>query len=159
LGNLVNEAFLSCAPKSTADRLAVDIRAAVNAYGPTSLNIRTNRALLASVGRAHLRECIPIGFDPAQRTFTVTNWSRFGVYDVVFDGQAPTFFSPATNLALPWVSWLVEGFHNSGYLFMVALPAKLANRLRSAEGRAALHAYRDPEEELPELVRSIKKMV
>jgi hypothetical protein len=159
LGNLVNEVFLSCAPKSTADRLAVDIRAAVNAYGPTSLNIRTNRAFLESVGRSRLRECIPIGFDPAQRTFTTTNWTRFGVYDVVFDGEAPTFFSPATNLALPWVSWLAEGFHNAGYLFMVALPAKLASRLRSTEGRAALHAYRDPDEELPELVLSIKKMV
>jgi hypothetical protein len=159
LGNLVNEVFLSCAPKSTADRLAVDIRAAVNAYGPTSLNIRTNRAFLESVGRSRLRECIPVGFDPAQRTFTTTNWTRFGVYDVVFSGEAPTLFSPATNLALPWVSWLTEGFYNSGYLFMVALPAKLANRVRSAEGRAALHAYRDPDEELPSLVRSIKKMV
>jgi hypothetical protein len=91
LGNLVNEVFLSCAPKSTADRLAVDIRAAVNAYGPTSLNIRTNRALLESVGRAHLRDCMPIGFDPVQRTFTVTNWSRFGVYDPRSSARRPTW--------------------------------------------------------------------
>ncbi|HEX4701376.1 MAG TPA: acyltransferase [Pseudonocardiaceae bacterium] len=159
IGNLVNEVYVACSPKGTAEGTAAEIRAAVNEYGPESLNIRANHAFLRSVGHDRLRDCLPIGFDPAIRTFTVTNWSRFGVYDIVFDGHAPTFFSPATNMVLPWVAWVVEGFDRTGFLFMVALPAKLAARLRSADGRAALHVYRDPDEELPTLVQAVKKMI
>lgn len=158
VGNLVNEIYVSCAPKSTAEAIAADIRTAVNDFGGAKMSIRANRRLAESIGRSRLRDCFPIGFNPAQKTFAVTNWSRFGVYDVVFDGQAPALFSPVTNLALPWVAWLVEGFGGAGILFVVALPARLANRLRGADGRAALHRYRDPDEELPALAKAVRKL-
>lgn len=69
------------------------------------------------------------------------------------------FFSPAANLPLPWVSWMVEGFEGSGYLFTVVLPAKLAGRLRGAEGRAVLHRFRDPADVLPTAAGSVPKVI
>ena len=68
------------------------------------------------------------------------------------------FFSPAANLQLPWVSWMVEGFENTGSLFTVVLPARLAARLRGPEGRAALHRYREPEDALPAPVGAVPKL-
>ena len=158
VGNFVSEIYLSCAAQSTADAIAFDIRTAVTDFAGSHLNLRTNRAFLESIGRSRLRECFPIGFNPMRKTFPITSWSKFGVYDVAFDGRTPVLFSPVTNLALPWVAWLVEGFGGSGILFMAALPARLANRLRSADGRAALHCYRDTDEELPELAKAIRKL-
>lgn len=158
VGNLVNEIYLTCAPKSTAESIAIEVRAAVNNFTDDHLSIRANRAFIESIGMDRIRECFPIGFNPMVKTFAVTNWSRFGVYDVVFDGQGPALFSPVTNLALPWVGWLVEGFGGTGMLFVVALPARLANRLRGPEGRAALHIYRKPDEELPALAQAVRKL-
>ena len=158
VGNLTSEIYVTHAPKSPADVIAVDIRDAVNDFVGSQLNIRTDWAFIASIGRSRIRECFPVGFDPVGKLFFVTNWSRFGVYDVAFDGATPVLFCPVTNLALPWVAWLVEGFSGKGMLFMIALPAKLAAKLRGAEGRAALHVYRDPDEELPELAQGIRKL-
>jgi hypothetical protein len=159
VGNLVNEIYMTTAPKSTAEQIAVDLRAAVNDFVAGHLSIRSNVRFVESVGLDRLADLFPIGFNPMQKTFAVTNWSRFGVYDVLFDGQVPALFSPVTNLALPWVGWLVEGFGGTGILFVVALPARLAGRLRGADGRAALHRYRDPDEEVPELARAVRKLV
>jgi hypothetical protein len=158
VGNLVNEIYVSSAPKSTADAIAVDIRTAVNEFRSAHLSIRSNRRYVESIGRSRLRECFPIAFNPARKTFALTNWSRFGVDDIAFDGQTPVLFSPVTNLALPWVAWLVEGFEGNGMLFVVGLPARLANRLRGADGRAALHRHRDPDEELPALAKAVRKL-
>jgi hypothetical protein len=158
VGNLVNEIYLTCAPKSTAEAIAIDVRAGVNSFLDDHLSIRANRAFLESIGPDRLRECFPLGFNPMRKTFAVTNWSRFGVYDIVFDGQAPALFSPVTNLALPWVGWFVEGFGGTGVLFVAALPARLANRVRGADGRAALHVYRDVDEELPPLAQAVRKL-
>lgn len=158
IGNLTSEIYLVNAPKGSADVIAADIRDAVNDFVGSQLNIRTDWAFIESIGRSRIRDCVPIGFNPMRKSFAVTNWSKFGVYDVAFDGVTPALFSPVTNLALPWVAWLVEGFGGRGTLFMIALPAKLATKLRGADGRAALHVYRDPDEELPELAQGIRKL-
>lgn len=158
VGNLTSEIYLTLAGKSPADVIAVDIREAVNDFVGSQLNIRTDWAFIESLGRAKARDCVPTGFNPMNKSFAITNWSRFGVYDITFDGMTPAVFSPVTNLALPWVAWLVEGFGGDGMLFMIALPAKLASKLRGADGRAALHAYREPDEELPALAMAVRKL-
>lgn len=158
IGNLANEIYLTCAPKSTADAIAVDVRNAVNNFRTEHLSIRSNGRFLATIGRARLRDSFPIAFNPMQKSFAVTNWCKFGVYDIRFGGEAPALFSPVTNLALPWVAWFVEGFGGRGVLFVVALPAKLANKVRGEQGRAMLHVYRDPDEELPPLALSVRKL-
>ncbi|WP_026426001.1 acyltransferase [Actinokineospora inagensis] len=158
IGNLVSELFVTCPAGASTETIAGIIRDAVETFPTSHLNLRANRAFLESIGRSRLRECIPVGFDPDARTFTITNWSRFGIYGITFGGKQPAFFSPTSNLQLPWVSWIVEGFDNTGLLFTIAVPARLATVLRADAGRAALHRYRSADEELPELAREVRKL-
>jgi hypothetical protein len=158
IGNLLGEIHLPTTGGVPAEALAAEIRAAVGDFAGSHLNLRANQAFLASVGRSRFRDCVPVGFDPMHKTFTVSNWSRFGAYDIAFGGQRPVLFSPAANLQVPWVSWLVEGFDNTGFLYTVALPAKLAARLRGDTGRAALHRYREPGDPLPALAGAVRKL-
>jgi Transferase family len=158
IGNLVGDINLTGPADRPAAQLAAEIRTAVEQFPNEHLCIRTNHAFIASVGRDRLGECVPLGFDPVRRTFTVSNWSRFGLYDVEFEGRRPVLFSPAADLLLPWVASIVEGFHGTGILCSVAVPATLAARLRGTAGRAALHPYRDEDEELPAISRAIRKL-
>ena len=159
VGNLTNEVYISCAAGTPPEQFAAQIRAAVGEFEQSHLSIRSSRAFVDSVGRSRISECVPVGFDLSRRTFSFNSWTRFGLYDISFDGQRPVFFSPAPNIALPWISWMVEGFGNTGLLFTVGVPAKLAGRMRSADGRAALHRYRDPDDELPALAAAARKMI
>lgn len=158
VGNLFSEVYLSFTTDATAEQLATAIRDGIADFAQAHLSLRTNHDYLAGIGSSRLAECVPIGLDPANLTFTLSNWSRFGVYDVIFDDQRPAVFSPAANLQLARVCWLVEGFDNTGMLCLIALPARLSARLRSADGRAALHRYREPDEPLPELATAIRKL-
>ncbi|MBO1415821.1 acyltransferase [Streptomyces sp. FH025] len=142
VGNLLSEVHLPHRPKDGPAVLAAELRAAVEEFPTAQLNLRSNLGFLAALGRARLGECVPLGFDPPQRRFTFSNWIRFGAYQLAFQGQRPVFFSPAANYPLPWICWTVEGYRAEGYLSTVVLPARLAARLRGADGRAALHRFR-----------------
>ncbi|MFC8454127.1 acyltransferase [Kitasatospora sp. NPDC057223] len=159
VGNLLSEIHLPCVPQDGPAALAAAIRTAVEDFTGSHLNLRANLAFLEAIGRDRFADCVPLGFDPARRRFTFSNWSRFGAYTVSFGGARPVFFSPAANLPLPWVSWGVEGFDGTGFLFTVVLPARLAGRLRGADGRAALHRFRDPGDVLPPLAAAVRKVV
>jgi hypothetical protein len=110
------------------------------------------------IGRSALERCVPIGFDPARRTIVVSNWSRFGLYDVTFGGQRPIAFCPAATAQIAWVGWLVEGFGGSGLLFTTALPVRLAAAIRKPEVQAALHRYRAQDDQLPALAGQLRKL-
>src|SRR5262249_48866214 len=105
-------------------------------------------------------ECVALGFDPPNRTFMLSNWSGFGVYDTVFEGCRPTAFTPAIGRPLPWVAWIVEGFEGSGFLCTLVVPATLAGRLRGASGAQLLHRFREPgdDQELPPPAGRIRKL-
>jgi hypothetical protein len=159
VGNLVGDINLSCAPGAAPETLAAEIRAAVAGFAQDHLCIRTNREFLEKVGPDRLGECFPFGFDPVRKTFTVSNWSRFGLYDLEFEGRRPVLLSPAVDIQLPWVASLVEGFEGTGILCTVGVPAAIAAKLRGATGRAAVHRFREPGEELPELAGMVRKLV
>ncbi|MFC1419672.1 acyltransferase [Streptacidiphilus cavernicola] len=158
VGNLLSEIHLDCAGGAAPERLAVELREAVEDFTASHLNLRANIRFLEAIGRDRLGDCAPLGFDPARRRLTFSNWSRFGAYEISFGGRRPVFFSPAANLQLPWVSWMVEGFEGTGSLFTVVLPTRLAGRLRSAEGRAALHRHRSDQDPLPPLAEAVRKL-
>ena len=158
VGNLLSEIHLDCAGGGGPEQLAVELREAVQDFTTSHLNLRANTAFLAAIGRERLGECAPLGFDPARRRFTFSNWSRFGAYGISFGGLRPVFFSPAANLQLPWVSWMVEGFENTGSLFTVVLPTRLAGRLRSTEGSAVLHRFRAAGDVLPATAEAVRKL-
>ena len=159
VGNLLSEIHLDCAAQAPAEEIAVGLRTAIEDFTRSHLNLRSNLVFLEAIGRSRFRDCVPLGFDPENKRFTFSNWSRFGAYEAVFNGQRPVFFSPTGNLPLPWVSWMVEGFEGTGALFTVVLPARLASRLRTPAGRAALHRFRSPEDTLPGLAGSAPKVL
>jgi hypothetical protein len=159
VGNLLSEISLPWSPEGGPVTLAVGIRAAIDDFTRSHLNFRANHAFLDAIGRSRLRDCVPNGFDPARRAISVSNWSRLDVYGVGFDGQRPAAFSPATTFQLPWVSWLVEGFDDSGFLYTIAVPSGLAGRLRGPDGRAALHRFRHPGDPLPPLAAEARKLL
>jgi hypothetical protein len=159
IGNLVSEVFLTAAPNCGPEALAVRIRTELEDFTRSHLSIRANHAFIGSLDPERLRDCVPVGFDPTHRTFTVSNWSRFGVYDIAFGGRRPAFFSPAADLQLPWISWLVEGFDNTGFLLTVVVPSRLALRMRSEAGSAALHRFRETGDTVPALAGSVRKLI
>ncbi|MER7755600.1 acyltransferase [Kitasatospora sp. NPDC097643] len=159
VGNLLSEVHLPYRPADGPAALAGALRKAVEEFPTAHLNLRTNLDFLAALGPARLRDCVPLGFDPAARRFSFSNWSRFGVYRLRFQGQSPVLFGPAANYPLPWVCWTVEGFHGAGLLSTVVLPARLAARVRGAAGRAALHRFRVAADELPAPAATLAKIL
>jgi hypothetical protein len=151
-GNLLGEAVLASPAGQQPAELAAEVRGAVADFTRSQLSLRSSQAFLAELGRDRLGECVPLGFDPARRTFTLSSWTRSGLHGLGFGGPRPVYFGPVGNLPLPWVSWLVEGVGGHGLVLTAVLPARLAGRLRSAAARAAVHRYRDLGEELPPLV-------
>jgi hypothetical protein len=155
IGNLLGHIHLWCPPRGAPELVAADIRAAVDDFARTHLSYRANRVFLDSVGRDRLPELAPRGFDPARRAYVYSDWRGFGAYDIAFDGQRPVYFSQTGDLQLPWGAWTSEGIGGAGYLSVVCLPAKLAERLTEPEGRAAMHRFREPSESLPDLVAAV----
>ncbi|MCU7825081.1 acyltransferase [Kitasatospora sp. DSM 101779] len=151
LGNLVQSMFLPCPPTGTADVLAARIRSGLDDFMQSHLCMRSDRAFAGPVGRSRLHRCAPVAFDPAHRTFIMTNWTRMGVYEVAFDGQRPAVFSPVVSSRAPlsWFGFLDRGFGDAGFLLTAVVPERLAEHLRSPEGRAAIHRYGDPAAERP----------
>lgn len=158
-GNLVNEISLDY-PAGPLDPvgLAVRIRDAVDDFVSSHLAVRADREFLAGIGAARFADCVPVGFDPIRQTMTLTSWAKAGMYDLPFGGQRPVLASPLANLQLPWIGWLLEGFDGRGQLLSIALPARLAARLRTPDGAAVLHRFRQPADELPELAGQLRKL-
>jgi len=159
VGNLTNELHLSAAPGTAPEVLAARIRDAVDDFEHSHLSIRASRAFLEKIGRTRIRDCVPVGFDLSRRTFSFNSWSRFGVYDVTFEGQRPAYFSPAASVQLPWTSWLADGFGGTGFLYTVVVPARLVARMRTPEGRAAIHRFREADDALPALAGAARKLI
>lgn len=159
LGNLLGEIHLDTPADCRPEQVAAQLRQAVTDFIDVHLNLRANQAFLERLGRSRLNECVPLGFDPGRRRFTFSNWSRFGLYELTFGAGPAVFFSPAANLPLPWVSWMVEGFANTGSLFTVVLPARLAGRLRRPEGRALLHRFLAEEDDRPPAAAAVRRLL
>jgi len=158
VGNVLGEVLLTTPPGASAATIATTLRESIEDFGRSHLSLRSNHDYLRKIGRSGLEQCVPIGFDPTRRTVVLSNWSRFGLYQISFGGQCPIAFSPAATAQIGWVGWVVEGFGGQGLLATLALPAKLALKLRSPEVHTTLHRYRDAAEELPALARQLRKL-
>ncbi|HEX5120741.1 MAG TPA: acyltransferase [Pseudonocardiaceae bacterium] len=159
VGNLLGDVQVRCPAGGSPAALAARIRENVSGFADRHLNLRTNRAFLAAIGADRLPDCVPLGFDPRRRTMTITDWTRFGGYDITFQGHRPALVTPVANPPLPWLGWFIEGFDGTGVLATMVLPAKLAARLRGAEGRAAVHRYAEPGDVRPALADTVRKLV
>jgi hypothetical protein len=159
IGNIVGEIFLTCGPRSAPEAIAAQVRSALEDFVQSHLSVRASLRFLSELGPARLRDCVPIGFDLAAKTFAFTNWSRLGLDHLAFAGEPPVLFTPAANLQLPWSALLVDGFDQAGHFLAISVPSRLAARLRSQDGRAALHRFRDPGDPLPELATAVHRLI
>jgi hypothetical protein len=155
IGNLLGHIHQVCPPRGAPELVAAGIRAAVEDFARSHLSYRSNRALLDAVGVDRLGELAPRGFDPAGRAFVYSDWRGFGAYDISFGGQRPVYFCQTSEFQLPWGAWTCEGIGGNGYLSVVCVPTKLAERITDADGRAAMHRFREPAQPLPDLVAAV----
>ncbi len=98
----------------------------------------------------HQKRFVPTGIDPINRTLLISNWSNFGIYDVVFKESEPYCFTPLEDTPVPWISILADGFSNSGLMYTALLPNALAKAFMQKENVKYIHQYRDQYEVLPE---------
>jgi hypothetical protein len=158
VGNLLCDLNFSVAPDTAPELVAARIRAGIEDDAGLHAALRANRAFLAAHARPESGACVSLGFDPRDRTAAVSNWSGFGIFDLAFDGHRPVSATPTTNMPLPRIVWMLEGFGGSGRLAVVCAPGALAARLRGAAGAAALHPDREPADEVPPLAAAVRKL-
>ncbi|MEM9273071.1 MAG: acyltransferase [Cyanobacteria bacterium P01_F01_bin.143] len=136
--------------------LATELRASVNNFQRLHMSFfATKEYIEQNGGTKKIAQFIPIGIDPLNRTLLITNWSKFGVYDVTFGNSEPFYFTPFGNAPSPWLSVIVEGFSNKGLVYYVSLPKKLVKKLKQKDNIARIHQYRDQEDVLPELAEKL----
>jgi hypothetical protein len=144
LGNAVSTLDVGCEHGKPAARIAADLREALDAYADKHMNHRANLRLIEQHGGvAKITRFIPTGVDPFAGSIILSNWSRFGIYEVDFAGQAPTHFLTAGGGPLPWLGVVHEGFRQRGLIVDLELPTKVAERMLDAAGLPAMHRYRE----------------
>lgn len=158
IGNVLSEILLELPAHSSAATIGAALYEGRRNLIERHFSLPANQQYLARIGRAALERCVPIGFDPLHRTVALSNWSRFGLYELSLAGIAPAVFCPAATAQIAWAGWLVEGFGGRGRLCTIAVPARLASALRSGDGQDRLHRYRDGSEQLPELAGQLPKL-
>ncbi len=159
LGNMVVGATISCQAGQASVDIATDIRAAINELAQHGMSHFANKRFITqNGGHAQMSRIIAKALDPVRGTLLVTNWSKFGVYDIDFGEDAPFYFTSISSAPFPWISTIAEGFFNDGLIFTVGLPTSVAERLLAKDVLKDIHKYRDNSMALPELARDLNWM-
>ncbi|MCC7382192.1 MAG: hypothetical protein IT384_10200 [Deltaproteobacteria bacterium] len=141
VGNLLSFLVLPGVRAERASATAARLRAAMNRFSEDHLDYHSTVDFVAARG-GRLKDCAQLSADPLRPTLLVTNWTRFGVYDLQLGGHRPVHFTPVGDAPLPWLSGLVEGQRNEGLLWFAQFPRRLTGLLASPEGQRRLHRYR-----------------
>lgn len=142
--NAVSTLDVGCEQGKPAARIAADLRSALDAYADRHLNHRANLRLIERHGGvANITRFIPTGIDPFAGSIVLSNWSRFGIYDLDFGSQPPSHFFTVGGGPLPWLGTVYEGFGNRGLIVDLELPTKVAQRVLDDTGLRMLHRYRE----------------
>ena len=142
--NAVSTLDVGCEQGKSAASIAADLRGALDAYADKHLNHRANLRLIERHGGiANITRFIPTGIDPFKGSIVLSNWSRFGIYDIDFGGQPPSHFLTVGGGPLPWLGTVHEGFGNRGLIVDLEVPTKVAQRVVDETGLRQLHRYRE----------------
>ena len=156
LGNLVDTINLPFPLGASPFEVASAIREGVNSFESKHLSAMSNYQYIQDRGGMKKGgRFLGRSIDPIKRTITMTNWSKFGVYEVNFLDAKPLFFASVDEFPTPWICTLVEGFSNQGIIFSAHLPAKLIRKLERPNSLKQLHQYRDADEHRSALVESL----
>ncbi len=158
-GNFISSINLSIQRQTVEPfQLAKQLNAAVNQFSTLHMDFFSTQDFIAQkIGNnAKTNRLISTFVNPLKKTLLVTNWSGFGVYEVVFGQAQPFFFSSFSNYPFSWLSSITKGFANQGLIYSVHLPTALARKLMQAEVLHQVHKYRDKETIVPEEIATLK---
>jgi hypothetical protein len=156
LGNMLSAINVWTEPGTHAAAIAGELRRSVDGFADLHMDYRANKAFAAEHGGASkASRFLMKGIDPINGSLLVTNWSKFGIYDVGFGGAGPRYFTGIGDTPFPWLSVVLDGFDNHGLLFSALLPAAIASQLNSEAGLREVHRFRDADSELPKIAHGL----
>lgn len=157
LGNFISFMTLINNQKFEPLQLAQNLRASIDNFPQLHMNFfSTQKYIEQNGGQKKIDRFLYTGIDPMKNQLLITNWSKFGVYDINFLDSKPIYFTPFSDSPFPWLSVIVEGFFNQGLIYSVALPNKLANILMHKDTIRKIHQYRDRQEIIPEFIQKLE---
>jgi hypothetical protein len=141
LGNLFSTLTLAVEPTDEAAAVASKLRAELDAYATRHLDYHATRRFLGEhSGRMQRLRLMPRFVEGTGRTWIVSNWTNFGVYELAFDGALPAHFCSLTRAPLPWMTNIFESPNRSGITLSMHVPEAFASRVDSAQWQARMHA-------------------
>ena len=154
VGNYFGMLTVPSEPDDSAVAFAERVRNSVAAWQP---RYRTMKEFVNSKGGGtalyrFMADDIDVIHGP-----TLSNITRFGLFDLDF-GVAPiSFLMPILVAAFPWYGVINEGYGGAGTQVCFNMPATVAERLAQPEVQARLHRFRSnegavPREQLPWLL-------
>ena len=150
LGNFIGTILLPISKRPKPHQLSQTIRDAVDSFKERHLGyFSTCKYIEENGGIANISRFVSKAIDPINKTLLITNWSRFGVYDILFSRSKPFYFASLSIAPFPWLSAIFEGCSNQGLIYSAVLPAKLMRRLTQTDALQELHQYRNPDDVLP----------
>ncbi len=156
LGNIITSLNVKADHKTSPEDLAKKIREHINHYDEKHMDYYSNLRFLEEIGgKKRLGRCLSKAINPMDGCMLITSWSKFGVYDIDFGGEAPFYFTEHGEFPFPWLHGIMDGFGNQGLIFNAILPTKLIDQLTQPESLKEIHQFRDPDEPLPELAESL----
>jgi hypothetical protein len=155
IGNFVGLMTLPCEHEITPVRFAERMRTAIDNYRPRYREMR--RFIDENGGPARTYRFVPDDIDVIEGT-ALSNFNRFGLFDVTFGVADPILFLPIGVSSFPWYGIVSEGYGNRGTQLAFHMPTRIADRLRQPDMQAKLHRFRTsstavpPAERLPWLI-------
>ncbi|HKU41165.1 MAG TPA: acyltransferase [Polyangiales bacterium] len=141
VGNLLGTICIDVDADAEPASTAAAIRAQLKAYGRQHVEYHpTRRFLVDHPGAIERLRTMPNFFDASGRTWLLSNAANNGVYELEFGAARPELFCFATAAAAPMMSAMFESPKRAGLTMAMYLPAQLAARADSADGRTLMHA-------------------
>lgn len=146
VGNFIGLLTLPCEREATPVRFAERLRRAIDSYDPRYRGM--TRFISENGGSSRTYRFMPDDIDVIDGT-ALSNFNRFGLFELTFGGGAPSLFVPVGVSSFPWYGIVSEGYGNRGTQLAFNMPGTVAERLRQPEIQAKLHRFRSASAELP----------
>ena len=146
VGNFVNLLMTETQPDDTPVRFAERMRSSLDAWEPPYQSIQ-------KFFESRDKDTLVYRFLPAEVDVTngtaLSNFNRFGLFDLTFGGGSMTYFIPVIVASFPWYGIVSEGYGGKGTQIGFNLPRSIVDRLRTPQVQERLHRFRPSQAEVP----------
>lgn len=154
LGNMVDFVSVSLPQGASPFEAASALREGVNSFKKDFSILSTHQYIEDNGGSKKIRRFLHKSIDPLKRAVLITNWSKFGVYDISFLQAKPLYFTSVADLPFPWLCAITNGLSDQGLIFSALLPTTLIQKLKQPNNLEKLHRYRAFNEARPEQMKN-----